>query len=217
MSRNKDNRKGDREDNHHAERTETHRETDRHDGHDGHDDHDDAVSPWFLSPNASTDADVLAALQGRRSVTGTDGADSLTAGRSDTLLWGAAGNDTLTGGRGEDTLLGGLGADMLFGGRDEDWLLGGAGDDILDGGLGRDVLTGGTGADRFDLRWGGGRDLVTDFSFAEGDRIGLAAGTAYTVTTGAGGFAAVSIGNGDWFSLQGVQASQVTADWFVST
>lgn len=172
-------------------------------------DHDDTVFPF-----QQTEAEILAQLQGYGLISGTGGADVLTAGVCDARLWGGGGNDTLTGGRGEDVLLGGDGNDALFGARDDDWLLGGAGDDILNGGTGRDVLTGGDGTDRFDLLRGTGRDVITDFNHADGDRIGLAAGTAWTVTTGRDGFAAVSIGLGDQMSLSGVFASQVNASWF---
>ena len=177
--------------------------------HDRSGNRDDAV---FLFQQ--TDADILAQFQGHGLTAGTEGADALTAGTRDARLWGGGGNDTLTGGRGEDVLLGGDGNDILFGARGEDRLLGGTGNDILNGGTGHDVLTGGEGADRFDLFRGAGRDVVTDFNPAEGDRIGLAAGTAWTVTTGSDGFAAVSIGLGDQLSLNGVLASQVNASWF---
>lgn len=177
--------------------------------HDQYGDRDDAV---FLVQR--TDAEILAQLQGYGLTSGTEGADVLTAGVRDARLWGGGGNDTLTGGRGEDVLLGGDGNDILFGARDDDWLLGGAGNDILNGGTGHDVLTGGGGADRFDLFRGTGRDVITDFNHADGDRIGLAAGTAWRVTTGSDGFAAVSTGLEDWLSLNGVLASQVDASWF---
>lgn len=176
--------------------------------------HDGMASPL----SQLTEADLLAQLQTRGLVLGTAGADTLLGGASNDRLSGGDGNDTLLGGRGEDILIGGVGDDVLFGGRSEDWLLGGAGNDVLNGGLGRDLLTGGAGADRFQLYLGGGHDVVTDFNAAEGDRIGLTAGAAYTVSTGADGFAAVAIaGSNDWLSLAGVQASQVNADWFLFT
>lgn len=54
-----------------------------------------------------------------------------------------------------------------------DYADGGDGDDIIDGGEGTDLLTGGDGADHFMLvqQRGLGLDTVTDFDFAEGDRI----------------------------------------------
>ncbi len=59
-----------------------------------------------------------------------------------------------------------------------DTLFGGAGDDLLTGGRGVDRLTGGTGADRFVFATPG-RDRITDFNAAEGDRIDL---TAFDLT-----------------------------------
>lgn len=189
----------------HDDRHGSHSET----AHDRDGDHSDTTS--LFQP---TDAEILSQLQGHGLTSGTEGTDVLTAGIRDARLWGGGGNDTLTGGRGEDVLLGGDGNDVLFGARGEDRLLGGTGDDILNGGAGHDVLTGGSGADRFDLLRGTGSDVVTDFNPADGDRIGLTAGTAWTVTTGSDGFAAVSIGLGDRLSLSGVLPSQVDASWF---
>lgn len=80
------------------------------------------------------------------------------------------GDDIGTGGAGADTFMGGAGVDVLSGG---------GGNDRLLGGLGADVLTGGSGADVF--AWtdadespkGEGKDLVLDFSHADGDKIDL--------------------------------------------
>lgn len=177
--------------------------------HDRFGDHDGTVVLFQQS-----DAEIVAQFQGHGLTAGTEGADALTAGIRDARLWGGGGNDTLVGGRGEDVLLGGDGNDTLFGARGEDVLLGGAGNDVLNGGSGHDVLIGGGGADLFDLVRGGGHDVIIDFNHADGDRIGLAAGTTWTVTAGSDGFAAVSIGHGDRLSLNGVLPSQVDASWF---
>lgn len=209
MSGHKDRHQERHDDRHYEECNNDGRGLHRDGTRDQHGDHGDTV-PLFQR----TDAEILAQLQGYGLTFGTEGTDVLTAGLRDDRLWGGGGNDTLIGGRGEDVLLGGSGNDILFGAHGEDRLLGGAGHDILDGGTGRDVLTGGAGADRFDLFRGTGRDAITDFNPADGDRIGLAAGTAWTVTTGSDGFAAVSIGLGDRLSLNGVLASQVDASWF---
>ncbi len=83
---------------------------------------------------------------------------------------------------GKDVLHGGGGGDRLNGlsGRDE--LHGDAGDDVLTGGRGADQLEGGDGADRFRYAAAGdstvataGRDTISDFSAAEGDRLDLTA------------------------------------------
>ncbi|MDP9136652.1 MAG: hypothetical protein M3N38_00515, partial [Pseudomonadota bacterium] len=60
-------------------------------------------------------------------------------------------------------------------------LKGEAGNDILNGEGGRDILTGGKGADQFlfdsvgDMATGSVRDVISDFSRSQGDRISLAA------------------------------------------
>ena len=119
------------------------------------------------------------------------------AGGFDTLVFRAAdgssdfhleyiqgGNDQLHGGAGDDVLAGGLGSDLLTGGSDHDLLLGGAGDDtvrgdsgddLVAGGSGNDQLEGGLGADifLFDVGHNSGHDTILDFSFDQGDKIGL--------------------------------------------
>ncbi len=82
------------------------------------------------------------------------------------------------GGGAADTLLGNAAANRLEGNAGADLLSGNDGADSLDGGAGIDRLTGGRGADRFvfddgDSGIGSRRDVVTDFSYAGGDRIDL--------------------------------------------
>ncbi|CAO3413485.1 hypothetical protein [Azospirillum endophyticum] len=117
--------------------------------------------------------------------------------------------DTLTGGDGDDTLCGWSGNDLLAGG---------AGDDLLFGGRGKDTLTGGEGADLFVIGgsrgWsGGGRDLVTDFDFAEGDRIGLAGRRHWRVRSNASGDAVVDVRGAGNLTLTGIAPDEVTAAW----
>ena len=66
---------------------------------------------------------------------------------------------------------------VLVGNGADDTLLGGDGDDILIGELGNDTLTGGGGADTFVFAELGlaHADVITDYSFAEGDKIDLGA------------------------------------------
>ena len=92
---------------------------------------------------------------------GSELADGLHGAGGNDQISGNGGNDTLSGGQGDDTVVGGAGNDMIYG--DE----------------GYDVMTGGAGADHFvftwiddhlgDTSWG----TVTDFNYAQGDRINL--------------------------------------------
>lgn len=94
---------------------------------------------------------------------GTDRDDVLSAGREDrSAFWfGRDGDDDISGGSGRDILFGGLGDDTLMGGIDNRV----------------DVLFGGRGADTFqfmNLTIGvTGRDVIGDFSRAQGDKIDL--------------------------------------------
>ena len=139
---------------------------------------------------ALTGNDVLAASAFFNDVLGYAGNDSLTGGTGADTLRGGDGGDSLSGGAGDDVHLngnagadyvsGGDGNDTVYGGKDNDTLLGDAGNDRLSGDLGNDQLTGGAGADQFVFRAGAGADTVTDFSLAQGDKVLLATGTAYT-------------------------------------
>jgi Ca2+-binding RTX toxin-like protein len=64
---------------------------------------------------------------------------------------------------------------VLVGGDGDDVLIGGSGDDILIGGLGSDTLTGGAGADTFVLTDLTAEDVISDYSFGDGDIIDLTA------------------------------------------
>lgn len=123
-------------------------------------------------------------LTGSANINGTGNAraNQLTGNAGSNLLDGGLGADTMRGGAGNDTLLGGGGNDSLFGGAGRDQLTGGAGSDQLTGGAGKDRLTGGLGADHFmfTARTDSGaalvgRDVITDFSRAQGDIIDLSA------------------------------------------
>lgn len=111
--------------------------------------------------------DLLQGNAGSDSVAGGEGQDTLHGGQRDDIAHGNQGQDMMFGDLGRDTLLGGQGDDRLWGGADADWLSGDFGDD---------VLTGGAGADGFNFAGGQGRDTVTDFRGAEGDRLIFARG-----------------------------------------
>lgn len=85
----------------------------------------------------------------------------------DNRVQGSGGADVLALLQGRDRASGGEGADVLSGGAGNDRLSGRAGNDLLHGGIGNDHLTGGQSADRFLA--GSGRDVVADFSLAQGD------------------------------------------------
>lgn len=83
------------------------------------------------------------------------------------------------GNDGQNRISGNGEANKLLGFDGRDVLNGGVGDDKLFGGHDRDLLTGGRGADTFVFRDGESapvsteRDVIKDFSHAEGDRIAL--------------------------------------------
>ncbi|TEW55381.1 type I secretion C-terminal target domain-containing protein, partial [Psychromonas sp. RZ22] len=146
--------------------------------------------------------DTLKGNDGNDTLYGGSGEDKLEGNDGDDILYGDSQNDTLSGGSGNDYLYGGTGHDALKGGGDTDVLYGDAGNDTLDGesgddhlfggtgddtlsgedgddtlygGLGDDILTGGSGSDTFvwlsDETYG--KDTITDFNVAEGDKLDL--------------------------------------------
>jgi Ca2+-binding RTX toxin-like protein len=93
---------------------------------------------------------------------------------------GSTFDDSLVGNDGINTLRGHGGADLMWGRGGNDWLYGDAGHDYINGGVGKDWLTGGDGADEFIFARAGDsgvgaylRDVIKDFSHAEGDKIDL--------------------------------------------
>jgi len=154
---------------------------------------------------------------------GGDGADWVVGGQGNDLLYGdhdgnglaaisGVANDIVYGNLGNDTCYGGEGADWVRGGQGDDLVYGDKGDDWLAGDRGSDTITGGAGADVFYGFSGIGLDYVTDFSRAQGDRVQLATGTAYTLRQD-GANAVVDLGNGDQIVLAGVQTGSLTGDW----
>jgi Ca2+-binding RTX toxin-like protein len=106
------------------------------------------------------------------------GADTLAGDGGANSLDGLGGNDSLAGGSGNDTLLGNAGDDLLRGEAGEDDLRGGPGADTLEGGPGEDSLEGGAGND------------LADYAAAPGPvTLDLAIGFALD---GQGGFDALS-------------------------
>ena len=142
---------------------------------------------------------------------GGQGDDWVVGGKDNDLLYGESGADVVYGNLGDDTVDGGGGADWVRGGQGNDIVIGGDGDDWLAGDRGSDMVTGGTGADRFYFFSGAGIDRVTDFVSAQGDRVLLDPGQAYTLSF-SGGNAVVDLGNGDQLILVGV-SNATLGDW----
>jgi Ca2+-binding RTX toxin-like protein len=139
---------------------------------------------------ASVSNDVIMGSITSDIVFANQGTDLIYAGKGGDLVYGGEGNDTIYGGQDDDIINGNQdddyisgdkGNDFLRGGKGNDVLLGGDGDDILIGDFGTDTLTGGSGADTFIFRRDVAvgqydvtlADCITDFNFAEGDRIGF--------------------------------------------
>ena len=143
---------------------------------------------------------------------GGDGDDWVVGGKDNDSLFGGAGADVVLGNMGADTVDGGAGADVVRGGQGDDVLTGGDGADFLSGDLGSDTITGGDGADIFHSFTGAGVDRVLDFSVADGDRVQLDPGTAYSVAQ-VGGDTVVTLGAGDQVVLVGVSLSALPPGW----
>jgi len=163
-----------------------------------------AVAPTPLLRTGPRAARALAPVAGRV-------ARVLEGGPGDDRLDGTPQDDVISGHGGNDTIHGGGGADILRGGKGNDVIDGGAGDDQIWGDLGDDTLTGGPGADRFYGREDGGRDLITDFNPAEGDRIVLPPGTAWRLRQD-GPDAVVEL-RGSRIVLKGVKAATLPRGW----
>jgi Ca2+-binding RTX toxin-like protein len=173
------------------------------------------------------------ARDGDDSVTGSGGNDIINGNRgNDTIDGGQSGDDTLMGGQGDDhvcghhghlvingnlgndTVQGGDGVDVLHGGQGNDLLLGGAGADQLFGDLGDDTLTGGPGADSFHISQGGGHDVVTDFTQADGDRIVVHGDETWTVAQ-SGQDTVVTLSGGETMTLLNVDSTKLTTGWIL--
>ncbi|WP_448191523.1 M10 family metallopeptidase C-terminal domain-containing protein [Azospirillum sp. sgz301742] len=160
----------------------------------------------------------LSGRQGNDTLTGGNGQDTFFGGNDNDMIFGNQGNDLLLGNAGADTLFGGLGNDTLYSGRGDDLMFGDDGDDVLFGDLGNDTLDGGAGADIFAMATrgpGNGHDVILDFNAAQGDRIELAAGMNYTVSSNAAGNAVIAFSNNDDVTLNGVRGTDVQAAWFM--
>ncbi|WP_049758147.1 Ig-like domain-containing protein [Phenylobacterium zucineum] len=173
--------------------------------------------------HGGTGSDTVLAGAGLDTVRGGMGEDFLHGNVGDDVLFGDLGDDTLHGGQGADVVQGGLGADTLLGdlgddvvrgGQGDDLILGGDGDDFISGDRGADTLFGGAGADTFHSFGAAGIDVIADFDAAQGDRLRLDPGTAYTVRQ-AGSDTLVDLEGGAQVRLVGVQLSSLPEGWIV--
>ncbi|MDZ7958793.1 MAG: calcium-binding protein [Aulosira sp. DedQUE10] len=134
-------------------------------------------------------------------------------------------NDQLYGLQGNDTLIGLEGDDEFYGGSGNDVIDGGSGNDLLNGHTGINTLTGGSGSDTFilddlfDLTSEPTTSTITDFSIADGDKIGLGGTLTYsklTISDGANG-AEIKLTGSTLPTLaivKNVTAAQLTVDKF---
>jgi serralysin len=144
------------------------------------------------------------------------GDDWVVGGQDNDQLFGDDGGDIVYGNLGADTTDGGAGADLVRGGQGNDILTGGAGNDWLSGDRGDDTITGGAGADTFHGSQDAGIDRITDFNYAEGDRVVFDPGTTYTIAQ-QGADVVITMGPGNQMILAGVQLSSLGSGWILGT
>ena len=150
---------------------------------------------------------------------GRDADETHNGGKGNDFNAGRKGDNRLFGDKGDDYLEGGKGDDYLQGGTGDDALNGGDGNDLIDGGFGLDVLTGGEGSDRFiysnfkESKQGPqSRDVITDFSSTEDDKIDLSAIAEDFVFIGSSDFTGTK--NEIRFDDGILQISTETADFY---
>jgi len=167
-----------------------------------------AVRGWGGNDILRGGANILDGGEGRDLVTYWATSFGLTVNlQTDTSLIsiedinGSQGNDTIIGNGSVNQLNGFNGNDSLDGATGHDLLDGGAGNDLLHGGSAMDQLTGGAGADTFIFvtttespSTPAGRDLITDFSHAQGDKIDLSLIDANTGVAGDQAFTYIGAG-----------------------
>ncbi|MFJ3371202.1 M10 family metallopeptidase C-terminal domain-containing protein [Pseudomonas sp. NPDC086251] len=101
----------------------------------------------------------------------------------------------------ENVMLLGNGAFTALGNSLNNTLTGNFNSDTLDGGAGADILTGGAGADKFvfsavsEMGTGVNRDVITDFSSLQGDKIDLTKFDANLLSGGFNGFSFIGAGD----------------------
>jgi Ca2+-binding RTX toxin-like protein len=150
---------------------------------------------WNDRINTGSGDDWILGLTGNDVIQSGGGADTVSAGWGDDTVRSGAGDDWVFGGEGRDTIdlgegnnlaSGGNGGDRITAGGGHDALSGGGGDDQLSAGGsknsfllgsvggavdGNDTYSAGSGADYYLLAGPFGRDRVSGFRAAEGDRL----------------------------------------------
>ncbi len=88
-------------------------------------------------------------------------------------------------------------------------IIGNSGNNVLNGVTGDDTLTGGAGADTFQFGLGSGKDTITDFSAAQGDKINVDAYHAHAtaIITQSGADAHIDLGGGNIITVQNTSAT----------
>jgi glycerophosphoryl diester phosphodiesterase len=168
------------------------------------------------------DSETIAGDLGNQTIFGQGGDDILRGDLNNrSAQVGIGGDDIIYGGDGNDRIGGKGGNDHLFGDAGHDSIWGDDGDDLLRGGLGNDILTGddfsgGSGRDTFVLAAGEGTDTILDFQVGT-DFIGLADGLTFgDLSIGqSGSTAVINLGDENLAFLNGVNATDLTADAFV--
>ena len=134
---------------------------------------------------------------------GTQGANSINAGRQDDTVWGDGGNDDIEGGMGNDFLMGGTGNDVI---QDEDGidvLKGEAGDDVLNGGPGLDIMSGGTGNDALFGGFANAKAMIcgagNDYTYGSNDADAINGDDGNDWLEGAGGADVITGNSGNAF------------------
>jgi Ca2+-binding RTX toxin-like protein len=133
-------------------------------------------------------------------------------GKDHDLLSGDEGRDVVLGNLGDDRCDGGAGADVVRGGQGNDVVLGQDGDDWLSGDRGNDTVTGGGGGDIFHGFGDAGLDRITDFNFAEGDRVQLIGGTVWHASQ-VGQDVVIDMSGGAQMVLEHVQLGSLGDGW----
>jgi Ca2+-binding RTX toxin-like protein len=133
----------------------------------------DLVTYWASSFNYTVNLQTDTNLISIEDINGSQGDNTIIGNGAVNLLNGFNGNDTIDGAGGHDLLDGGAGNDQLHGGSAMDQLTGGAGTDSF-------IFVTTTESPSTVA----GRDLITDFSHAHGDKINLSLIDANTVAAG---------------------------------